>query len=100
MGRHRLGVGVIRVERSWDVQEGFVALKTAKGRRRVPIAGVLRDYLIEHKEAIEAGTHDELPTSGFWRWQTVNEHVIGDWMYVHRSQLWSMFYGSMPVPRR
>jgi integrase len=44
-----LGSGVIRVECSWDVHEGFVAPKTAKGRRKVPIAGVLRDFLIEHK---------------------------------------------------
>jgi len=34
---------VIRVERSWDAKEGFVAPKSRAGRRTVPIAAVLRD---------------------------------------------------------
>jgi integrase len=41
--------GVIRVERSWDVKEGAVEPKSNAGTRPVPIASVLRDYLIEHK---------------------------------------------------
>jgi integrase len=44
-----LATGVIRVERSWDAQDGFVAPKSAKGTRKVPIAAVLRDYLVEHR---------------------------------------------------
>lgn len=45
-----LAVGVIRVERSWDDKAGvFVEPKSRAGRRRVPIAAVLRDILIEHK---------------------------------------------------
>lgn len=44
--------GVIRVERSWDAQARvFVEPKSRAGRRRVPIAGVLRDILVEHKMA-------------------------------------------------
>ena len=46
-----LAKGVIRVERSWDVREGVVEPKSRAGKRRVPIASVLRDYLIEHKLA-------------------------------------------------
>jgi integrase len=47
-----LAVGVIRVERSWDAQARvFVEPKSRAGRRRVPIAGVLRDILVEHKMA-------------------------------------------------
>ncbi len=38
-----LAAGVIRVERSWDAKEGFVAPKSRAGRRTVPIAAVLRD---------------------------------------------------------
>ena len=37
------------MERAWDREAGFVAPKTKSGRRRVPIAGVLREHLIEHK---------------------------------------------------
>jgi integrase len=44
-----LAAGVIRVERSWDVKEGAVEPKSNAGTRSVPIASVLRDYLIEHK---------------------------------------------------
>lgn len=45
-----LAVGVIRVERSWDVKEGVaVEPKSRSGRRRVPIAAALRDMLVELK---------------------------------------------------
>jgi integrase len=40
--------GVIRVKRGWDAVAGEISPKSAKGRRSVPIAGVLRDYLAEH----------------------------------------------------
>lgn len=41
--------GVIRVERGWDEKEGVIALKSRAGRRRVPIAPVLRDFLVGHR---------------------------------------------------
>jgi integrase len=44
-----LANGVIRVERAWDKVEGPIEPKSRAGRRSVPIAGVLRDYLVEHK---------------------------------------------------
>jgi integrase len=50
-----LSNGVIRVERSWDVREGVVEPKSRAGKRKVPIASVLRDYLIEHKLASGCG---------------------------------------------
>jgi integrase len=37
--------GVIRIERGWDEREGVIELKSHAGRRKVPIAAVLRDYL-------------------------------------------------------
>jgi len=44
--------GVIRVTRSYDPKEGaFIAPKTRAGRRTVPIAAVLRGFLIEHRLA-------------------------------------------------
>lgn len=43
-----LAAGVIRVERGWDPAEGPIELKSNAGRRRVPIAAVLRDQLAEH----------------------------------------------------
>lgn len=50
--------GVIRVERGWDPYEGEIKLKSAAGRRRVPIAAVLRDHLAEH-QAGSGRTGDE-----------------------------------------
>ena len=45
-----LATGVIRVERAYDPKErAFVEAKSRAGRRRVPIAGVLRDELVAHK---------------------------------------------------
>jgi integrase len=50
-----LAGGVLRVERSWDVKAGVIDPKSIAGRRKVPIAAVLRDYLVQHKiEAADA----------------------------------------------
>jgi integrase len=43
-----LAAGVIRVERGWDPAEGVIELKSHAGRRKVPIAAVLRDHLLDH----------------------------------------------------
>ena len=43
-----LEANVIRVRRSWDRIEGEVDLKSARGRRDVPISRTLRRYLLEH----------------------------------------------------
>lgn len=44
-----LAAGVIRVLRGWDAKEGAIEGKTKAARRTVPIAGRLRDHLLEHK---------------------------------------------------
>lgn len=44
-----LDAGVLRVRRSWDAVEGFIAPKSAKGTRIVPIASTLRALLIAHR---------------------------------------------------
>jgi integrase len=43
-----LAAGVIRVEQAWDPQAGRIEPKSHAGRRTVPLAGVLRDYLDQH----------------------------------------------------
>src|SRR5207245_3195565 len=50
-----LAGGVIHVECSWDAKEGFVAPKSRAGRRSVPIAAALRDYVVEHR--LRSGRH-------------------------------------------
>lgn len=44
-----LEVGVIRVERSWDRQEGVIEPKSRAGRRAVPIVAALRSHLAARK---------------------------------------------------
>jgi integrase len=45
-----LAAGTIAVERAWDPKAcEFVAPKSRAGRRRVPIAAALRDYVLAHK---------------------------------------------------
>jgi integrase len=46
-----LAGGVLRVEYGWDSKEGAIELKSSAGRRRVPIAAILRDHLVEHRLA-------------------------------------------------
>ncbi len=41
--------GVIHVRRSWDVHAGEIEPKSGAGIRRVPIASVLRSFLLEQK---------------------------------------------------
>ena len=48
-----LGAGVIYVRRGWDMVEGEVPPKSRQGRRRVPVAAVLRDYLDQQLLTIE-----------------------------------------------
>jgi integrase len=43
-----LTANIISVECGWDDREGEIDPKSAKGRRRVPMAGTLRLYLLEH----------------------------------------------------
>ncbi len=50
-----LGVGVICVERGWDMLEGEIPPKSRQGRRKVPIAAVLRDHLDQQLLTTEAG---------------------------------------------
>jgi integrase len=57
-----LATGLIHVERSWDYYEGLIGLKSKAGKRKVPIAGVLRDHLDGVETAGTAfafGTKDE-----------------------------------------
>ena len=48
-----LAAGVIHVERGWDPAEGMIELKSHAGKRKVPIAAVLRDHLVEHRTRVD-----------------------------------------------
>jgi hypothetical protein len=45
-----LATGTVAVERNYDPKaRQYVAVKSRAGRRRVPIAAVLQEQLVEHK---------------------------------------------------
>jgi integrase len=79
-----LASGVIRVERAWDPKtQQVVAPKSSSGIRRVPIAAVLRDFLIEHKltrgsEGLAFGRTSELPFTSSLRTRAVRAWKAAD----------------------
>lgn len=74
--------GVIHIERAWDEKEGEIAPKSAAGRRRVPIAAVLRDHLLEHVMAAARSDHalafGRTPTTPFYP-KAVQERADTAW---------------------
>jgi integrase len=74
-----LAAGVIRVERSWDVKEGVIQPKSTAGRRKVPTAAALRDYLVEHRlsgqDGLVFGRDAETP----WATGTISQRANRAW---------------------
>lgn len=60
-----LAGGVLTVERSWDAKAGLIEPKSTAGHRKVPIAAILRDYLVDHRldgrEGLVFGRQDGTP---------------------------------------
>jgi integrase len=50
-----LAAGILSVETSWDPREGEISPKSHAGRRKVPIAAVLRGHLLEHRMESDRG---------------------------------------------
>jgi integrase len=44
-----LDQNLIRVERSWDSQAGYIEPKSRAGKRRVPLTQTLRAHLLNHR---------------------------------------------------
>jgi integrase len=55
-----LAAGVIRVEHGWDYKDGEIDLKSNAGRRKVPIAAMLRDFLAERLSSTTRAGADRL----------------------------------------
>lgn len=76
-----LGEGTITVTRSFDPKAGFVEPKSKAGRRRVPIAALLRDRLQAHRDLIGRerglvfGRSEDRP----FQPQTVNDRARRAW---------------------
>ncbi len=76
-----LADGIVRIERSWDVKAGPVAPKSRAGTRRVPITGLLRELLIEHRMRQEPGGELVFGRSGDrpFNASTVRQRAITAW---------------------
>jgi len=77
-----LGRSLVRVERSWDQEEGAIDPKSVSSRPTVPLLAILRDHLDEHLlrtgrggEALVFGRTDESPFAAM----TVGERARKAW---------------------
>ena len=73
--------GTIAVTRGFDPKAGFVDPKSKAGRRRVPIAALLREYLETHRELTrrESGLVFGRSSDRPFQPQTVNERARRAW---------------------
>jgi integrase len=57
-----LATGIIHVRRGWDEREGEISPKSRSGRRKIPVAAVLRDHLDQHPLSHDRERVFESPT--------------------------------------
>jgi hypothetical protein len=57
------------------------------------------EYLVEHREALEAGAGEAVPTEGWWFWRDLRSDRARNWIFRNRDRVWAMFYGNRTVPR-
>jgi hypothetical protein len=84
-------------EAMWDF---MVAVMRARSVGDIPsIPGQVRDFLVEHRDRLEAGSKEEVPTTGWGFWRELDSPQAREWIFRQRRSLWAMLYGSMQVPR-
>ncbi len=77
----------------------MVSVMRAENAGAVPqISGEVAEYLFEHREALEAGSGEEVPTEGWWFWEDIHSDRARRWVFRKRDRLWAMFYGNRSVP--
>ena len=81
-------------------------MHAARADQLPPMPDAVKEYLLEHREQIEAGTRlspevegEEIPTTGGWFWRELDTPRALEWLLAHRQLVWAMFYGSMQPPR-
>ncbi|GAA4759453.1 DUF4157 domain-containing protein [Actinomycetospora chibensis] len=79
----------------------MVAVMRASTASEVPpIRDRVAEYLYDHRDKLEAGAEEAVPTSGWWFWEALDSDRSRAWLFTHRRRIWAMFYGSMAVPER
>lgn len=90
---------------NWDLEPGNrplfdfmmqVMAAGSPGDIPTPVPGAVSDYMVDNKSDIEkaATGGEEMPTSGWWFWEKVDQGAIAEWVFKHRENLWAIFYGS------
>jgi len=65
-----------------------------------PIPDAVGGYVVDEKERFESGTKEEVPTTGYWFWEEVDQEQlrVQSWVFRNRQSLWAMLYGSITPP--
>jgi hypothetical protein len=97
---------------AWDEEAGkpdgralfdfMLKVRAASSAEEVPspVPKPVGDYFVDQKGDIEKATtggdkKDELPTTGWWLWEKVDQKKIAAWAFSHKELLWETFYGSI-----
>src|SRR5262249_9555832 len=62
------------------------------------VTPAIAEYFIDHREALDAGALEEMPTKGWWWWRSLDTRKGREWLFQNRGRIWAMLYGSMEVP--
>ncbi len=64
-----------------------------------PVPGTVSSFFVERADDLEAGAGgQEVPTTGFWFWEEVDQAKIGRWVFRNRNNIWGMLYGDAEPP--
>jgi hypothetical protein len=85
----------------WPMFNFIYAVMNASDSSGVPtpVPDQVESYMLSSREQLQAGTQEEMPTTGWWFWRDLDTGRIQEWVFQHRQRIWAMLYGSMPVPR-
>jgi len=76
-------------EPMWKFMNGTMKARYPEGIPQIDKA--IANYLVEHRDRLEAGTGQAVPTT--WLSQLDTDRARR-WIFDHRDKIWAMFYGS------
>jgi hypothetical protein len=88
---------------NWKLEPGgkamflyMIQVMNAGDSAEIPqtIPGAIESYLMDHRDLLEAGTQQEVPTEG-WVFKDLDVAKARRWIFRNRRSLWSMFYGDL-----
>jgi hypothetical protein len=77
-----------------------IVMKADRADQTPMITGKVEEFFYGHRDKLEAGAEEEVPTSGWWLWEGLDTTQARQWVFDHRRRVWAMFYGSMNPPAR